>query len=121
MLIDALRQVTPGGWGIWLIVIMLASYLAREWKDNRKLTADERQAKREGFTRQTEILMRENRELLTDLRQLRQEYDAHRKICYQETAQLREMLEEQMTEVQGLKRKVSGQALEIAQLKGAEL
>lgn len=109
---------TPGGVGIWVIALMVFGYLAKEWREYRKLSIEDRNARREGYTHQIEMLLAENRLLMDDQRKLRVEYDEHRKICQVETDQLRTMIMELETKVQGLTRRVATDALEIIRLKG---
>lgn len=113
-----MQDVTPGAVGIWIAVGMLAVHFIREWRENRKLSADDRVARREGYETQVRDLRTENRALIDDLRSLRKEYDEHRKLCQQETDQLRDMLVAVQDELQGLKRKVAVDAIELAQLRG---
>ena len=112
---------TPGGVGIWVLVMLAATYLFREWREYRKLSIEDRNARREGYAKQIEDLMRENREQREDMRKLREEYDVHRRICQQETDQLREMIVKLEDEVQGLKRRVATDAIEILRMKGKEI
>ena len=115
---NVMQDVTPGAVGVWIAVGMLAVHFIREWRENRKLSADDRIARREGYETQVRDLRTENRALIEDLRALRKEYDEHRKICQQETDQLRDMLVALQDELQGLKRKVATDAIELAQLRG---
>lgn len=116
-----IQTITPGNWGIILTLLAFGSgWAMTQWKENRKLTTAERLAKREGFTAQVELLLNENRALLNDMHQLRIEYDNHRKLCYHETEQLRGMVIALQNEVEGLKRRATQDALEIAHLKGAK-
>lgn len=112
---------TPGGVGIWLVVIMVAGWMLKEWREYRKLSIEDRNARREGYAHQVEALMKENREQREDMRKLREEYDHHRKICQAETDQLREMIVNLESELQGLKRRVATDAIEILRLKGEEI
>lgn len=116
--VNVIQDVTPGAVGIWLAVGMLAIHFIREWRENRKLSADDRIARRNGYEVQVRDLRNENRALIEDLRELRKEYDEHRKLCQQETDQLRNMVMALQDEVQGLKRNRATDALEIAQLRG---
>lgn len=113
-----LSKFTPGTYGVWMLVLMAAAHFAREWRLTRKLTSEERQARREGWTAQVEMLQRECRERAEDTRRLRGEYDEYRKLCQVETDQLRDMLQRQEDEISGLKRKHSELSLEMSRMKG---
>ncbi len=102
--VTILREVTPGAYGIWTLVLMGAGWFFREWRETRKLSADDRLARREGYAAQVQMLMAENRLLLKDLHDMREEYDNHRKLCHLETEQLRGMIIELEREVEALKR-----------------
>lgn len=112
---------TPGGVGIWFVAMLIGGWMLKEWREYRKLSIEDRNARRDGYARQVEILLGENRALMEDQRKLREEYDHHRKICQAETDQLREMIVNLEGEVQGLKRRVATDALEILRLKGSEI
>jgi hypothetical protein len=111
-------EFTPGAAGIWTGVAMFAAYWMREWRETRKLSAEDRQARREGYAHQVETLMKENRELRADLSKSVNEFRDYRVLCHAETDQLREMIVANEDEIIGLKRKLSEQSLEIARLKG---
>jgi len=115
-----LTEFTPGAYGIWTGVLMLAAWFLKEWRETRKLSADDRLARREGYARQVEMLMEENRKLGTDLREVRKEYDEHRKQCYEETDQLRAMIINLQNDVEGYKRKADTLSIELAALKGVK-
>ena len=100
---------TPGATGIWVLVLMGIAYAIREWRETRKLSAEDRQARREGYARQVEALMAENHALSDDLRLLRKEYDNYRKLCHEETDQLRTQVVELQNLVTGFERKLASQ------------
>lgn len=112
-----LGEFTPGAYGIWTGVLMFAGWFLKEWRETRKLSADDRLARREGYAKQVEMLMAENRRLGDDLRNVREEYDAHRRQCYEETDQLRRMIINNQGEIEGYKRKVDSMSIELASLK----
>lgn len=120
-LVDVLQKAgfTPGAYGIWFCAGMLAIYFIREWRDTRKLSLDDRLARRDGYAKQVADLNTENRALRGDLANLRGEYDNHRKICFQETEQLRNMVIELRDTVEGLRRERGVDAIEILRLKRA--
>jgi hypothetical protein len=105
---------TPGAVGIWVGVLGAAGMLFKRWIENRKLTIDERQAKREGFSAQVEFLTKENRQLREDYDEYRStaedRYDRYRRQCEQETEQLRDQLRAIQDDMIGLKRKFDAQA-----------
>lgn len=120
--------LTPGGVGIWFLVVMIGIYLIREWRETRKLSLEDRIARRDGYARQVEVLLKENREQRDDMREhrdemrlLREEYDAHRRQCQLETDQLRHMVIELEGKVEGLNRRVATDAIELAKLKGGNV
>lgn len=113
-LLQFLSTITPGGVGIWTGVLMLAGWFAREWRETRKLSAEDRQARREGYAKQVEMLAAENRKLLEDQSKLRREYDDYRHICQLETDNLREMLIGVQGELAGYKRRVDTLSLAVA-------
>lgn len=119
-LADLLKQFTPGAYGIWTVVLMISAWMLKEWRETRKLSADDRLARREGYAKQVEMLMAENRRLGADLREVREEYDAHRRQCYEETDQLRRMIIDNQGEIEGYKRKVDSLSIELASLKRGE-
>lgn len=113
-----LKEFTPGAAGVWTGVLMFAAYFLKEWRETRKLSAEDRLARRDGYQKQVELLLTENRALLADQAALRKEYDDHRKLCYTETEQLRKMLIDLQGELEGLKRRVATDAIEIHRLGG---
>lgn len=117
-MIKVASDLTPGGVGIWFLVVMIAIYMLREWRETRKLSLEDRIARRDGYAKQVETLMHENRDQREDMRLLRREYDEHRKQCQTETDQLRQMVINLESEVQGMKRQRAVDLIEIEHLKG---
>lgn len=113
-LIPLLKDFTPGAYGVWTGVLMLAAWFAKEWRETRKLSAEDRQARREGYAAQLENLQQENRSLYEDQRKLRKEYDDYRHFCQMETDSLREMLIAVQGELAGYKRRVDTLSLVVA-------
>lgn len=113
-----IADFTPGAAGIWTGVLMFAGWLAKEWRETRKLSAEDRVARRDGYAKQVEMLMKENRELGVDMRELREEYDLHRRQCQIETDQLRRMVIDLEGKLEGLNRQRASDAIELARLKG---
>lgn len=87
-----LREFTPTSYGLVWVAIMFTIYLIREWRETRKMSSEDKLARRDGYARQVELLMNENRHLLEDQHKLRIEYDQHRRQCYEETERLRMMI-----------------------------
>lgn len=83
------KDWTPGAVGIWVIIAMIAIYVAREVRENRKLSSDDKQAKRQGFEATTKRLADENRALMADMATLRDENNKDRKAFHDEVAALR--------------------------------
>lgn len=106
---------TPGAYGIYGILAFVAVHFMKEWSADRRLSVEDRQAKREGFTRQLDIYRQENRQLLDDQSKLRKEYDDYRRLCQMETDHLREMLIAVQGELAGYKRRVDTLSMIVAQ------
>ena len=109
-LIPFLKDFTPGAYGIWTIALMVAAWLAKEWRETRKLSNDDRLARREGFAKQVESLQVENRKLRSDLVDVEQRYDDYRHACQVETDGLRQQIRGLEDEVNGLRRRLDTQA-----------
>ena len=106
-LLNILREFTPGSAGVWTGVLMFAGWWLREWRETRKLSADDRLARREGYARQVEMLMGENRALHGDLATLRREYDHYRELCHRENDELRQMVNRLKGELEALKMRIT--------------
>lgn len=108
---------TPGAYGIWIFgagwFIMQAIKVAAEWRATRKLSLEERQANREGFAAQVASLKGEVESLRTENRALRKEYDDHRRICKEETDQLRNDVVHLENRLSGLLRKIADIAIRV--------
>lgn len=113
-----LKDWPPQAYGIWTLVVMAIVYAAREYRETRKLSSSDRQARREGFTWQVENLQRENRGLQLDLTSLRREYDEYRRLCHDETDQLRMQVISLEGEVAGMKRQRATDAVYSARKDG---
>lgn len=113
-----IHEFTPGAAGVWTGVLMFAGWWLREWRETRKLTTADRQARREGYAKQVETMQTENREQREDLRKLREEYDRYRIQCQQETTQLRDMLLKAQNDIEGLRRKVADYSIRLIQKGG---
>ena len=112
-----LNAFTPGAVGVWTGVLMFSIYLLREWRENRKLSFEDRIARRDGYAKQVEMLMRENRSLMTDLSTFRRELDENRERCDAENQHLHSLIDILRTEVSDLRSKALKDELEIAKLK----
>lgn len=86
-------EFTPGAFGIWTGVLMFAGWWLREWRETRKLSVEDRLARRDGYAKQVQSLMVENRLLRQDLRKLEELHDKYRKACQAETDVLRTELQ----------------------------
>lgn len=102
--------LTIGGTGIWTGVIMLGGWMLKEWRETRKLSSEDRLARREGYAKQVESLQVENRNLRSDLVDVEHRYDDHRRACREETDQLRGQIRELEDMVTGFKRQLAAQA-----------
>lgn len=113
---STLANFTPGATGTWVVVAMLLAHFAREWRETRKLSFEDRLARRDGYARQVETLLNENRGLRAEMHQMNENHEAYRQICHQENDQLRTMLRHNADEIEGLKRKITEQGVELAKL-----
>lgn len=114
-----IAEFTPGAVGIWLVVGMLGVYLSREYRLMRGMTPEDRLARRDGFQKQVELLLTENRSLRDEMHGMNENHEKYRQLCHQENDQLRGMLRSNADEIEGLKRKISTLSNEIAVLKAA--
>lgn len=117
-LMPMLQQITFGATGVWTGVAMFAAWWIREHRETRKMSHEDRLARRDGYAKQVELLMTENRNLGHDLTALRAEYNEYRRLCHAETDQLRTMVINAENLMAGLNRKVDDQSIRIAQLLG---
>lgn len=108
---------TPGSYGIFGIALMIAAWMAKEWRETRRLSLDDRNARREGYAKQVENLQDENRDLREDQRKLRDEYENYRKLCHNETDSLRALIVELQGDIAGYKRRLDMQAGELRDTK----
>jgi len=102
-----LAEMTPGVYGVWTGVFMGLAWWAKEHRETRKLSADDRLARREGYAAQVALLTKENRDLMADQRALREEYDKYRTVCHEETDQLRAQVLHLEGQIAGLLRKLA--------------
>lgn len=99
-LIAQISAMSAGAKGIWLFGLILVSGQVLKWAAEyrawRKLSFEEKQANREGFTAQVEFLSRQLREanarletVLAELAAERSAHDEYRRLCHAETEALR--------------------------------
>jgi hypothetical protein len=108
------KDFTPGTYGIWSLVLMGLAYALREWRETRKLSAEDRLARREGYAKQVEGLQKENRELRADLAAVEERHDNYRRLCHAETDQLRDQVVHLENRMSGLLRKLADVAVRAA-------
>ena len=84
--------------------MMACVYFAREYRETRKLSTEDRLARREGYAKQVEGLLVENRRLRTDLAEFEQRHTEYRRYCEDEHDAHRKMIRDLADEVTGLKR-----------------
>lgn len=108
------RDFTPGAAGIWTLVAMMGLYLIREWRETRKLSAEDRLARRDGYAKQVENLQAENRKLREDIADIEQRHSDYRRLCHQETDQLRDQVVYLNNRISGLLRKLADVAIRAA-------
>lgn len=111
-----LSQFTPGAWGIWTGVIMLGGWFLREYRETRKLSSDDREARRTGYAAQVEQLLKENRDLRNEMRDIRDSTSKEHKECRDENTELRALVIKLEDQVTALRRKIETQAQRISQL-----
>lgn len=111
--------ITPSAAGVWTLVLMVAGHLLREWRATRKLSLEDRLARRDGYARQVSDLLQENRKLREEMHQMNENHELYRQICHKENDQLRQMLLNVQYELEGLKRKLVTEGLEVAKIMGA--
>lgn len=98
--------LTPTATGAWASAFGLFAFLWREIRLDRKLSSEDREARREGYAAQVASLSTENRKLREDLRASDDRHAAYRKLCQEETDQLRDEVRQIKEEFDGWKRKV---------------
>jgi len=108
---ELVSEFTPGAAGVWTVVMMIGVYMAREWRENRKLSSDDRLALREGYTKRVEGLEGENRNLREDLVKLEERHEQYRKQCHQETDALRNRVVDLEDRLTGAFRKMADVAI----------
>ena len=105
-----LKDFTPGAAGIWVLVVWALVNSLKEWRETRKLSLEDRIARRDGYAKQVESLSAENRDLRHDLADLERRYGEYRDLCHSETDQLREQVRSLQDELAGIKRTIAAGA-----------
>lgn len=103
---EILKSITgwpPGAYGIWTGVLMFMAWRLKEWRETRKLSAEDRLARRDGYAHQVQSLMAENRSLRDDLRKLEKQYYDYRSMCVAENDELRRELRITREELEEIK------------------
>ena len=114
---NVVGQITVGSAGIWLLVMGGLVHLFREWRLTRKLSIDDRIARRDGYAAQVTNLAAENRALRTEMdsrdaahvrryHDLEQKYDAYRELCERTEEQHRAEIFNLMQQAAGFKRRL---------------
>lgn len=111
---EIIGQFTPGAAGVWTGVLMFAVYMIREWRETRKMSAEDRLARREGYAKQVESLQGENRQLRSDMAGMEERHENYRRLCHQETDQLRDQVVMLENRLAGLLRKMADVAIRAA-------
>jgi len=102
-----LPGITPTAGGAWATAIAVSAWLWREWRVERKMSSEDRLARREGYAAQVASLSDENRKLRGDLMAYDERHASYRRQCQEETDQLREEIRAIKEEFDGWKRKVA--------------
>lgn len=124
-LIHAFTSMPAGAQGIWLFGTVIVSGQLLKWFNGwlalRKLSVEERQANREGFTAQVELLSRQLNDAAARLSALQARYDGlqrehddYRVACRGETDQLRAQIVHAENEIVGLRRQLTAAAVAAA-------
>ena len=104
-----LQGFTPAATGIWLFgssgALVWFVSIMRERRLDRKLSIDDREARRAGFTAQLTQYQTTQGELMKAQTELRREYDEYRRACQTETALLRSQIIQLENDVAGWKRR----------------
>jgi hypothetical protein len=108
---NIVQDFTPAAAGIWVLVFMFLRHVIQEWRLNRRLSLDDRLAKREGYAAQVASLTAENRQLRVDLQALEHRHDNYRQLCHKETDQLRDQVVTLENRISGFLRKVADLAI----------
>jgi predicted nuclease with TOPRIM domain len=116
-----LPDMSAGAYGIWLVAGMLLVKFMAEYRLMRGLTPEDRLARRDGYQKQVEILLEENRKLRLEMHQMNEHHEGYRQLCHAENDQLRQMLSTNADETEGLKRKIADLSMQIATLKGFDV
>lgn len=110
--------LTITGAGTWTGVSMFAAYLLKEWRETRKLSSEDRLARREGYAKQVANLQVENRDLRADLMASERLHDDYRRLCQMETDQLRSHVRGLEDELAGMKRTLGAYSKHLSESEG---
>lgn len=113
---STLAKFSPGTIPGWALVALGLFYFFREWRETRKMSAEDRLARRDGYAKQVTDLTIENRALRADLVANEKLHSDYRRDCQRETDQLRGEIRSLEDEVSGLKRRIDGQGSAAARL-----
>lgn len=115
---QSLIELTPAAKGIWTGVIGAALYLTvtsiKEWRLNRALSLDDREARRAGFIKQLDHVNKAHHDLLADFSKLRTEYDQYRHACHAEQDSLRGQIVGLEHELAGFRRRLDSLSIWLA-------
>lgn len=125
-------QLTLGSAGIWMLVIGGFAHLFREWRLTRRLSLDDRIARRDGYAAQVTNLTAENRALRTEMdnrdaghasryHELEQKYDRYRELCEATEEQHRREIFGLMQQAAGFKRRLDAVIAAVFRLVPEEL
>lgn len=89
-LLKAVSGITTGSASGWLLVLLAVIYINRDRREDRKLSAGDREALRAGFAQEVADLRKENREQRDEMQAIRHAADDARKLCQAENDQLRD-------------------------------
>lgn len=109
-----IEGLTPGGAGVWVIAAMVGLQHAKQWNEDRKLSAEDRIARREGYAKQVAELTAENRQQREEMQRIRNDADKARRLCLQENDQLRDGIIVLENKVAGIMRKMADIAIRAA-------
>lgn len=119
-LLPFLKQLTPGGVGIWLGVLLFLAWWRREARETRHMSEEEKQARREGFSAQVTLLTTENRALRSDLSALEKKHSDYRSWCEEQHDKDRARATDLQDQITGLNRKLAAMEVGIIDKMPAE-
>jgi hypothetical protein len=116
-----LKDMGAGTISGWVLVLIGATFLFREWNATRKLSTEDREARRAGYSKQVADLnaqltlaagqitaiSAENRSLRNDLAALENRHTEYRRLCETQHDEQVEQTRRQADEIIGLKRAIA--------------